>query len=100
MGDPDLTQWNDKRRPGQRIDPRYKKEWPAFEKRFLKRLRQGHREYGDQSFDRPLSSLLEEQEQELFDVVLWGFIGIVKMGEMIEKVKELEGLVGEGGGDG
>lgn len=91
-----MTQhWNDKRREGQRIHPRYKKEWPKIAIDLEKRLRQGHREYGDGSFERPLSSLLKETREELLDTMLWAFIGIVRLDEMIEKVKNFEGLVEE-----
>lgn len=87
--------WNDKRRTGQRIDPRYKKEWPRIAIDLERRLRQGHREYGDGSFSRPMSSLLEEVREEQLDAMLWNFIAVVRVDEMIERVKKLEGLVEE-----
>ncbi len=91
-----MVHWNDQRREGQRIDPRYKKEWPRISVDLEKRLKEGHREYGDGSFNRPLSSLLGETREELLDTMLWAFIGIVRLDEMIERVKEFEGLVEEG----
>jgi hypothetical protein len=34
----------------------------------------GRREYGDSSFERPVPELVQELEEELFDVVNWSFI--------------------------
>jgi hypothetical protein len=48
--------------------------FPEFVEQVRARLAQGAREYGDRSFDRPISELLGEIEQELLDVCGWSFL--------------------------
>jgi hypothetical protein len=48
--------------------------WPEFAAIVRRRLDVGAREYGDASFTRPPSELSGEIEQELLDVVGWGFV--------------------------
>lgn len=55
-------------------EPRWRKHWGAFDKVMTARLQRGHEDYGDHSFDRDPESLLAEIEQELLDVVGWGYI--------------------------
>ena len=55
-------------------EPKWRKYWPAFDKVMQQRLQNGFEEYGDNSFDRDPRVTLGEIEQELLDVVGWGFI--------------------------
>jgi len=48
--------------------------FPAFCAAIAGRLAAGAKEYGDVSFTRPVGDLLEEIEQELFDVAGWAFV--------------------------
>lgn len=45
-----------------------------FHKIMKSRLQSGFLSYGDGSFDRKVTSLLDEIEQELLDVVGWSYI--------------------------
>ena len=86
---------NERRREQQRIDPQWKKDWPPFIQRAEKRLRQGHREYGDGSFERPLFSLLAEVEEEILDQVNWAFIAWTRIHGLRERVRLLEDKLDE-----
>ena len=79
----------------QRIHPRWKDEWPVFVTRLEKRLRQGHREYGDDSFERPAFTLLSEVEEEILDVANWGFIAWTKLHGLRERMRLLEDKLDE-----
>lgn len=85
----------DRKRELQRIHPRWKDEWPPWITRLEKRCRQGHREYGDKSFERPLFSLLEEVEEELLDQAIWSFIGWTTLHRLRERVRLLEDKLDE-----
>lgn len=82
--------WNDKRRTKQRIKPLWKEKFPDYIAELEKRMKDGHREYGDRSFDRPLWGLLEEIQQEVLDQANWGFFCWDRIQELKEKVKKLE----------
>lgn len=47
---------------------------PSFESHVTRRLVQGSREYGDRSYERPLSDLLIEILEEAADIAAWGAI--------------------------
>lgn len=87
--------WNDRRREQRRIHPKYKDHWPLFVKKCEKRLRDGHREYGDGSFDRPLFSLLDEVEEEILDTADWSFIAWTRLDSLRERVRLLEDKLDE-----
>lgn len=59
----------------------------------IERLDTGRKEYGDRSFLRPASDVLGEIEQELLDIVGWGFIEWVKLQEMRAKLAQVEQVV-------
>ena len=46
-----------------------------------KRLDQGHKDYGDKSFERPLAETVGEIEEELLDQAGWAFIAYVRLQE-------------------
>jgi hypothetical protein len=48
--------------------------WPQFAANVRSRLEVGARAYGDASFELPAGRLAVEIEQELLDVMGWGFI--------------------------
>lgn len=50
------------------------KDWPTFIQSIYRRLEMGRLQYGDESFDKPLSLLLHEVEQEVIDQAGWSFI--------------------------
>jgi hypothetical protein len=85
---------NDQKRVRQRIHPRWEKEWPKWEKDIKKRLREGHRQYSDKSFDRPLSSLLREAEEEIYDQILWSFIALTRISSLWGRIQRLENAIG------
>jgi len=90
-----VTHWNDVRRDRQRIDPEWKKHWPKFVQRLEKRLRQGHRDYGDKSFARPTFGLLAEVEEELLDQVNWSFIAWTRIHSLRGRLQLLEDKLDE-----
>lgn len=53
---------------------KWEDEWAAFEHTLRDRLDQGVRTYGDVSFKRGWSDLLEELAEEAIDLAGWGFI--------------------------
>jgi len=60
----------------------------VFEDLVRYRLLVGAQQYGDGSFLRPPSELLEEISEELMDVVGWSFILWCRVQAMQEKIKE------------
>lgn len=48
--------------------------WTVFSGAVLRRLGNGHRDYGDRSFHRHPIELLDEVQEELLDVNGWSFI--------------------------
>lgn len=50
------------------------KLYPVFTEEVLSRLEVGAVEYGDKSLDADSAKLLGEIEQEMFDVMGWGFL--------------------------
>ena len=54
-------------------------DWPKFVTSLAARLAKGAKEYGDVSFTRPLSELLEEIEQEILDQAGWAFIAYCRI---------------------
>jgi hypothetical protein len=48
--------------------------WPEFVEMVEARLERGARDYGDASFTRPPIEIVGEVEQELLDVMGWGFV--------------------------
>ena len=75
--------------------PKWEQFWPEFQKKCRSRLRKGHREYTDMSFDRPLFSLVEETEEELYDQILWSFISLTRLAPLRGRLRRLEEAVGE-----
>ena len=65
---------------------RFKKRFDEFMEILHDRMEQGYKEYGDESFEKPLIDLLEELEQEVLDQAGWGFI-------LYDKIQRLKKLV-------
>lgn len=64
---------------------RWLKEWPAFEAAMQERLREGYKQYGDWSYDRPIDTkegLLRMVEEEVMDIVGWSFILWVRLRDL------------------
>ncbi len=73
---------NDEKRESQRIQPDWPEPFTRFYAEAEKRMRQGHRAYGDRSFDRPLFALLNEIEEELLDAPNWAAIAWNKLNRL------------------
>ena len=54
--------------------PQWTDHWGEFAAQLKGRLEQGHREYGDKSFDLPLGKLVKELQAEVLDIAGWGLI--------------------------
>jgi len=65
-------------------------QWPVFAKTVRHRLEVGARAYGDASFRLPADRLAEEIDQELLDVMGWGFILWRRVQVLMEELRELE----------
>jgi hypothetical protein len=65
-------------------------QWPVFAECIQERLEMGAKVYGDKSLDAPSSTLLVEIEQELLDVVGWGFIQWSRIQKLKAKLSEIE----------
>lgn len=63
--------------------------WPEFVAAVHRRLEVGAREYGDASFTLPASDLVAEIEQELLDVMGWGFILFCRLRVLRAKLDRL-----------
>lgn len=59
--------------------------WPEYVREVRKRLKRGAETYGDESFKRPVSELLEEIESELMDVSGWAFVLWCRIRELKKK---------------
>ena len=62
------------------------KDWHVFADAVRARLEVGAREYGDASLKRAPQDLLEEIQQELIDVVGWGFLLWLRLRSLEEKI--------------
>jgi len=49
-------------------------DFPAFIEAVSERLEKGREAYGDTSFSRPTTELIEELQQECLDLAGWGFV--------------------------
>jgi len=65
------------------------KDFPKFVSMVKKRLRAGAKAYGDVSFGRSPIELIDEIEQELFDVTGWAFILHHRLMKIKEATKRL-----------
>ena len=63
-------------------------QWNRFTATVHERLENGKRTYGDSSFERPITSLVEEIRQECEDVCGWAFIMWSRLNELERKVNE------------
>lgn len=54
-------------------------QWREFVGRVEKRLEQGAKEYGDASLKAPPKALAGEIEEEILDIVGWGFLLWLRM---------------------
>jgi hypothetical protein len=70
--------------------------WPEFAATVRGRLQVGAQAYGDTSFDLPADRLAEEIEQELDDVMGWGFILWCRMRRLRAMMARLESMCAEG----
>ena len=68
--------------------PKWRDQWEPFIDLMEERLQQGHQEYGDYSFERPEGELLAELEEELLDVVGWGYVLWTRVRDLHDKLKE------------
>jgi hypothetical protein len=64
--------------------------WPEFVSVVRSRLEVGTQAYGDASFEAPLGTLAGEIEEELLDVVGWGFILWCRMRALKAKLDGIE----------
>jgi hypothetical protein len=67
-----------------------REEWPIFAEEVQARLAMGAEIYGDQSFDAASDRLVVEIQQELMDVLGWGFILWCRFQALKTKLAELE----------
>jgi hypothetical protein len=67
--------------------------FPVFIRQMLDRLREGRENYGDDSFRRRPSEIAGEIEQELLDVVGWGFLLWFQLHQLRAKLEQLEEVV-------
>lgn len=64
------------------------RKWPMYEAHVRERLITGARQYGDTSFNKSPSQLLDEISQELMDVTGWAFITWCIIQEMRQRLME------------
>jgi hypothetical protein len=68
--------------------------YPEILSMMKERLRAGHRQYGDRSFGRPLSSLLQEVEEEIYDQILWSLVALTRISSLWGRIQRLEDAIG------
>jgi hypothetical protein len=56
-------------------DEALREGWPIFIEAVFGRMDKGRVDYGDASFERPVTDIIEELQQECLDQAGWGFIG-------------------------
>lgn len=61
--------------------------FPTFAAQVRLRLDTGRRQYGDESFTRPIPELLEELSQELLDQAGWAFVGWVRVQKLLNAIE-------------
>ena len=64
--------------------------WPEYTAEIFNRLCVGAREYGDASFHKPIDVLAVEIEQEMYDVMGWGFILWCRLRKIRQAMSRLE----------
>lgn len=67
-------------------------QWPEFAGVVRRRLDKGAITYGDASFELPAGKLALEVEQEMLDIVGWGFILWCRLQELKPKLNRLEAV--------
>lgn len=67
-----------------------RESWAEFVARVEKRLEAGAKEYGDASLRAPPAKLAGEVEEELLDVMGWGFLLWRRMRVIAERVEGLK----------
>lgn len=55
-------------------DEALEQDWQRFQDHVRARVEQGKCDYGDSSFERPITDILKELQQEIADINGWGFI--------------------------
>lgn len=68
--------------------PRWLSEWPDFSAALRDKLTRGALEYGDKSFSRDLTELLDELSEECLDQAGWGMMGWVRIRDMQKALAE------------
>ncbi len=63
-------------------------QWPVFTEAVLSRLNVGAESYGDKSLDAGPARLISEVQQELLDVMGWGFLLWAKMQAIQAKLNQ------------
>lgn len=63
---------------------------PAFVEQMQARLEMGKRAYGDSSFERPMSSLIIEIQQEFEDAANWSFMAWTALEKLKTRVLDIE----------
>ena len=87
--------YNDDRREKRRIKPEWETRFNKFTDACRKRMKRGHRGYGDRSYERPLTNLLQEIEEELLDDHNWRSVAWYRVNRLKEKVRLLEDRLDE-----
>ena len=67
--------------------------WPAFTREVSRRLETGARVYGDGSFAKTPTALIEEVRQELRDVTGWSFVADTVLARIIETIEAIEDMI-------
>jgi hypothetical protein len=70
-------------------------DFPEYASRVLLRLEEGARTYGDKSFEHSSSRLVDEIEQELLDVLGWGYVLWTRMRTLRAQLERIEDVVKE-----
>jgi hypothetical protein len=76
----------------------WKQHWPKFSGELQERLQKGFEAYGDGSFERPPSELMDEIAEEFMDVIGWSFIMLCALEEIkkhqarLDKEHKLDGI--------
>lgn len=73
--------------PMSNVPEEMREQWNEFVFRVECRLRRGAEEYGDASLKAPPAALAREVEEELLDVMGWGFMLWLRMRAIAERVK-------------
>ena len=74
--------------------PEWEKHFSEFSEKLIERLKAGHKEYGDGSFNKPVTALVDELIEELYDICGWSFVALAHLKDVRHLAEHIEERLG------